>query len=361
MNPETLTRIEKSQAALLLGALGDALGAPIEFMKRADIIAKYGQNGIQALDVDYGVKGPVTDDTQMTLFLAESLVTAQKRFIRRGVAAPYWTYSRIAYLAWLKTQDLNNESPITSDWSSAELIDIVAKQGRRAPGNTCLSALAAVTYDSGFAENNSKGCGAIMRVAPIAIFAGNFLPNLETKHLQKMVYQEAVDDAAITHGHETAHHTNGVGAVIMALLLRGESFDAAVARAIEEFATEDIIDLLKRAVALSSQPPSAESLASLGEGWVAEEALAMSLYCATYAIRGELSTEDALRLAVNHDGDSDSTGAITGNLIGLARGLESVPEVLFEEDAEVTALQPLIRRYGEELVTVAEFADESLR
>ena len=52
---------------------------------------------------------------------------------------------------------------------------------------------------------------------------------------------------------------------------------------------------------------------SLGGGWIAEEALAIALHAAL-AARG---LEEGLRLAVTHSGDSDSTGAIAGNLLGL--------------------------------------------
>ncbi len=73
---------------------------------------------------------------------------------------------------------------------------------------------------------------------------------------------------------------------------------------------------------LARLDPSPERLEQLGQGWVAEEALAISLYCALSAP----DLESALRLAVNHSGDSDSTGAITGNLLGTARGTQAIPD-----------------------------------
>jgi ADP-ribosylglycohydrolase len=60
----------------------------------------------------------------------------------------------------------------------------------------------------------------------------------------------------------------------------------------------------------------------MGKGFVAEEALAMGLYCALSA----RDFEDGLILAVNHSGDSDSTGSITGNLLGAAAGVEAIPD-----------------------------------
>jgi ADP-ribosyl-[dinitrogen reductase] hydrolase len=59
----------------------------------------------------------------------------------------------------------------------------------------------------------------------------------------------------------------------------------------------------------------------LGEGWVAEEALAISLYSALVA--GSFS--EGVLMAVNHDADSDSTGSITGNLLGTMLGVQAIP------------------------------------
>jgi ADP-ribosylglycohydrolase len=71
-----------------------------------------------------------------------------------------------------------------------------------------------------------------------------------------------------------------------------------------------------------SRPRERGALRELGKGFVAEEALAMGLYCAL----GANDFEDGIILAVNHSGDSDSTGAITGNLLGSSAGVEAIPE-----------------------------------
>jgi ADP-ribosyl-[dinitrogen reductase] hydrolase len=69
-------------------------------------------------------------------------------------------------------------------------------------------------------------------------------------------------------------------------------------------------------------PPSPEDLESLGGGWVGEEALSIAIACAASAT----SFTDAVLRAVNHSGDSDSTGSITGNLLGAAMGASTFPE-----------------------------------
>jgi ADP-ribosylglycohydrolase len=61
----------------------------------------------------------------------------------------------------------------------------------------------------------------------------------------------------------------------------------------------------------------------LGEGWVAEEALAIALYC---ALTADGSFERGVLAAANHSGDSDSTAAIAGNLLGALLGRGAIPE-----------------------------------
>jgi ADP-ribosyl-[dinitrogen reductase] hydrolase len=64
-----------------------------------------------------------------------------------------------------------------------------------------------------------------------------------------------------------------------------------------------------------------EEVEQLGQGWTGHEALAISLFCALKST----SFSDGVLLAVNHGGDSDSTGSITGNILGLVLGLEEIP------------------------------------
>src|SRR5690606_12919747 len=73
--------------------------------------------------------------------------------------------------------------------------------------------------------------------------------------------------------------------------------------------------------AARSGPPSPDVVEELGAGWVAEEALGIAIYCALVA-GGDFAA--GLRLAVNHSGDSDSTGAITGNILGTLLGAGAI-------------------------------------
>jgi hypothetical protein len=72
----------------------------------------------------------------------------------------------------------------------------------------------------------------------------------------------------------------------------------------------------------SGSPAAARQVEALGGGWVAEEALAIAVFCAA---RTPANPAAALLAAVNHSGDSDSTGAICGNLVGAALGERALP------------------------------------
>ncbi|WP_444942963.1 ADP-ribosylglycohydrolase family protein [Microbulbifer sp. ZKSA006] len=319
--PLTLTPHQRFQGCLLAGAVGDALGAPVEFIRSEDIRRKFGPQGIRDFSPVYGRLGAITDDTQMTLFTAEGLLRAYVRGVSRGICNVESTVAR-AYLRWLHTQSgaLSNRSDIVNrSW----LLELPQLHYRRAPGMTCLQALNAYADGAGIrADNDSKGCGGVMRVAPVALYQwrANGVYNIE------IAFKQASDFAAITHGHATGQLTAGVLAVVILILLDGQSLNKAIATAKTELCkypnhmeTLTAIEWAEQ-LAAGNTPPG-QAIKQMGEGWVAEEALAISLYCALKAP----NLKEALLMAVNHDGDSDSTGAITGNLLGAQLGVDAIP------------------------------------
>ena len=64
-----------------------------------------------------------------------------------------------------------------------------------------------------------------------------------------------------------------------------------------------------------------DNIHALGEGWVAEETLGIALYC---ALKYQSDFSKAMITAVNHKGDSDSTGAVTGNILGALIGYTAI-------------------------------------
>jgi ADP-ribosylglycohydrolase len=164
------------------------------------------------------------------------------------------------------------------------------------------------------AQNDSKGCGGVMRVAPVGLFFdhGSIFSNGETC-------------ARLTHGHPTGFLAAGAFAELIGALKNGMNLLDALAAAKTRLASEsaretrDAIEAAERLAASDLTPDAA--IAQLGQGWVAEEALAIAIYAALVA----RDFRHGIMLAVNHDGDSDSTGAIAGNILGTVLGERAIP------------------------------------
>jgi len=327
---------------LLGGAVGDALGAPVEFMKRTEILRHFGPKGITLYAPAYGGIGLITDDTQMTLFTAEGLIRAWVRGCMKGIT----TYSGVtahAYLRWLRTQ---GERPTCDiDFGSDEpgwLFQQRELHHRRAPGNTCLAALRAMGSLGEPARNNSKGCGGVMRVAPVGLFAWR----LGQQESPQDAFRLGTELAALTHGHPTGALAGGVLAVLILALTDGASLSEALIASksilCAERGHEETLRAIEMAETLAASGEAHEvAIAQLGQGWVAEEALAISIYCALVA----RNFKHGVILAVNHDGDSDSTGSITGNLLGAMLGVKAIPS----EWVEPLELREVITTVAEDL------------
>lgn len=317
-------RLARYTGCLLGGAVGDALGWPVEFLKWDAIQEKYGAAGITELDTQGNEKAGVSDDTQLTLFTGEGLLRAEARCKARGVCHTPDVIHR-AYLRWLLTQgeaanfrDFNKE-----DRSSGWLVGLPELQNRRAPGNTCISALMANRI--GTIEhplNSSKGCGCMMRVAPVGLMAN-----------REGLFSLAAQVAAITHGHPSGYLAAATLAVIVHNVVNGMEIEPAIQDALSELKKheyhQETAESAERAVEMwRSGQCNQETLAKLGEGWVAEEALAIGIYSALCA---EGDFVKGVRLAVNHSGDSDSTGAIAGAILGAHLGSGAIPPEWLEK------------------------------
>lgn len=317
---------KRYQGCLLGGAVGDALGAPIEFLSRAEILRRFGPRGLIDMTPAYGKLGAITDDTQMTLFTAEGALRAYVRETLRGLCHVPSVLHR-SYLRWLHTQgERLPESEISFlDGWLIEQKDLFA---RRSPGRTCIESLRDTSEIGKPAQNNSKGCGGIMRIAPIgmifhALTQSN--PDARSENFQH-AFDLGCDAAALTHGHPTGFLAAGVMAALVFDLLDGSDLLSAIDHAIpllkaRQFHEETLAALEKaRSLYFSGAAPS-DAIQQLGGGWVAEEALAIGVYSALKAT----NFEDGVTMAVNHDGDSDSTGLIAGHLLGAMLGLSQIP------------------------------------
>jgi ADP-ribosylglycohydrolase len=301
---------------LLGGALGDALGYPIEFVASAgEIEEQYGAAAPR--DLSYAGEAVVSDDTQMTLFSAEALVRA------RGAAADAAALFALgAYQRWYLTQEM---SPAAARPRGGQglLLGDARLYARRAPGNTCLGALALSftrparpSVDD--PPNFSKGCGAVMRAAPFGLAA----------QTRPEAFTTARDAAVLTHGHPSGYLSAAYLAALVYDLIRGVSLADAMRGAdlllSRERGSDEVAAALVGAREAAARGPCfADTLEALGGGWVGEEALAIAVACALTATPRNVA--ETLWRAVAHAGDSDSTGSMAGNLVGAMFGAQALP------------------------------------
>ena len=292
---------------LLGGAVGDGFGYAVEFDLLADIRHKHGPDGLVEPVLSNG-ELIVSDDTQMTLFTASALA---------GVASDEdpMPAIRAAYLDWHRSQTSSTPSA-----GEKGLLRYTELWKRRAPGMTCMSALAAGGHGTtSHRINHSKGCGGVMRVAPIGL-------RLAWDHAR--TFDIAARAAAITHGHPSGYLSAGVMAAVVRQLVEGTGLVAAVEQACEHLPNDnesaETQHAINGAIQLARTSPSYGrdvALRGLGEGWVGEEALAIALY----SVLVSSDFTETMRVSANHDGDSDSTASIAGQLFGAWFGFGSIP------------------------------------
>lgn len=323
---------------LLGGALGDALGYSVEFESLTEIQAKYGASGIR-FDNFQG-RPLISDDTQLTLFTANGLLLSGKG------NGKVWA----CYQDWLDTQFKTDKAAMSHEPVSW-LVDYPEMFASREPGRTCLMTI--MRDQPGQLDqpiNQSKGCGAVMRIAPIGLLAGQ-----QDSH---QVALAAAQNSALTHGHQMSALASATLAVLLKLeldlrieerLQLFECLQEALQVVQEQFADyaslDDFVVLIKQAVSLAQNSESDQkNIASLGQGWVAEETFAIGIYCAARYLTQPLK---AIEVAINHDGDSDSTGAIAGQIVGICQLADDWwPQEFVEQLAE----RDVIDKMAHELV-----------
>lgn len=317
---------DKCRGSLIGGAIGDALGYAVEFSSLNAIRKKYGENGIVEYSLNPDGIAEFSDDTQMSLFTAEGLLNAViggKTFEKDIVP-----HISTAYEHWYYTQ---GRAPLKmrKSW----LTHINALWSRRAPGNTCMSALQTISLSKGAPViNNSKGCGGVMRVAPIGIFSAAHPKVLDLEHAGYL----AGYAADITHKHPLSTYSSMALAMIVAECIAQDNIDQdkfkfiVIDRVFKLLGIwfkgdnhlADLFNLILKAMwYAASKESDTDAIRELGEGWVAEETFAIAIFS---VLRYIDNFEKCICCAVNHSGDSDST--VAGNIIGAILGYNAIPQ-----------------------------------
>ncbi|KAA2262376.1 ADP-ribosylglycohydrolase family protein [Solihabitans fulvus] len=311
MPRDSATVVDRGAGCLLGGALGDALGAPVQFLSSSDIQRQHGPAGVIAPPRP----ALITDDTQLTLFTADGYLRAFVRGRDIGSWEPAETVWR-SYRQWLTTQQ--QERPAVDADGLLRHDELYAS---RSPGLTCLRALASNGprhHDD--PQNDASGCGGVMRTAP-----AGFAPS------PRIAYDLGSRFAALTHGSPSGWAPAGALALLVHLLaIRGRPLRDAVDQAIGRVLRDDpeTARLLTTAVLLAEAHRGTTTTAvgadRLGGGWTGPEALAIAVYAVLLFPRAGDFT-DAVRVAANHSGGSDSTASIAGSIHGALHGTASLP------------------------------------
>ena len=261
----------------------------------------------------------------MTLFTANGLIAGfTQNVLNQGDEHIHGFMSSIAqcYRDWLSTQ---YNMPAKYAWISTipELRDM------RAPGGTCLkSCYLGANGTTTNPINDKCGCGGVMRVAPIGLMF-----NPQKGYSIEQIDKFGADAAALTHGHPFGYiPAAALVHIVNRLTYTNMTPKEAVIDAINTLPKifdnsdnlSELMALMRKALSLATSTFSDIScIHLLGQGWTGHEALVIAIFC---AVRYSDDFEKAIIAAVNHRGDSDSTGAITGNILGAYLGIKGIPK-----------------------------------
>ncbi len=327
--PRLASSRDRFLGAVLGCAVGEALGMPIAAESWDEIRSRHGAEGLTDYIPAGHPSGRLGSDTQLLLFSLEGTIRANVSRRATGTDDPT-RHIQHAYQRWLHTQHLSwpraageflGGTAAPDGW----LVGQRALFQTRNPGRTMMRTLIAFAKGQqamGTPENpvsDSQGSSAIMRAVPAALWSND----------PAEVFRVGMNTAALTHGHPTAWLSAGALAFLVSRLMNGEALSTAVDATLEQLAPhnghEEVSRRITAAVRLgrSGRVPPGDVERIIGTGSTAAEALGFGLYAAL-ACDGDFDT--ALPVAVNHSGNSATTGAVCGSLIGALSGAEGIPE-----------------------------------
>jgi ADP-ribosylglycohydrolase len=285
------------RGCLLGGAVGDAL----------------------AYDTNEGGKNLISDNTQLASFTVDGLIWADDRAVNRGVYAylPCLFYS---YQKWYYTQtgslaDKNYEFIL-----GGEILKYEELFARRGQGNTSMNALkGSINNSFGTIKNrinNNKGCGSVMRSAPIGLY---FCMD------ERIAFHIGCEGAALTHGHTDALLASGFLAYLISGIIQGKEIKDVAMESLAYIGDigreSECYNKIKQALIMCGDSP-AEVMEEIGEGRTADEAVALALYL---AIRYGDDFEGAITTASKYKGNRSTISAVCGTIMGAYLGDYEIP------------------------------------
>lgn len=273
-----MDRVQRAVGAVVGSAVGDALGAPFEFGKAGEFTSRFPSGG-EMCGGGVWDPGEATDDTQMAIHVAQSLLD------HNGLDLPdiFARFQR---------------------WAADEPKDIGIQTRNVLTNGEPWERAATVYFEQG---NRSAGNGSLMRAAPSAVYFA--------KYGSTATMDAARQISALTHGDPAA----GEGTAIYHELIRVALAAADPLDAIDDTLAEvDSVQRERYAVVLRPNWHPEVATEPNGAVWPC-------LGCAVWALRSTDAFEDALRAAIDIGGDTDTVAAVTGGLAGAVYGAPAIP------------------------------------
>ena len=332
---------ETCRAVIYGLACGDALGKDTEFMNMAGIYAAYGSAGIRDLSQTRSCQ--FTDDTQMTVAVAEGILDSALSVGRSERA------------------ELMADEDEVMPWIAKRFVAwAYGPKNDRAPGNTCMAGCRALRDGKPWDQSgvtHSKGCGGMMRAAPV----GLVYDDAKTVSLMAGLQSE------ITHGHPASTQAAQLTAKVVWALGSGKVSADDILTCVRldlDMITENpdpklvalldrVADALKAEVTTEDPMRPSEVMVTyerhplaLGESWHGDEAFASALYSFLLAHQRGEGYVEAVRYGANTVGDSDSIAAVAGAFAGACWGLggRGVPQDWIDQIEDTVELGELADR-----------------
>jgi ADP-ribosylglycohydrolase len=305
---------DKARGIIYGLAIGDALGYPTEFMSLPRIKEKYGPLGIQDLP-----KFPAlfTDDTQMSIAITEALIKSGEKDVELVMEAV-----RDEFTKWYHSPENN-----------------------RAPGRPCLIGVENMEGGQHWSESGvarSKGCGSTMRVAPIG-----YLYQHDPRKLKEVAHASGI----CTHGHPTGDAACIGTAYLVKLALDGTSPDKMIPELLDFTSgiSKEFDQAILKVQECLGWEDEEKALDYLGEGWIGEEAVALSLYS---FLRYPDNYKKVVIRGANTNGDSDSIACIAGSISGAYLGIGAIPAKWIKEIEKADYLDSLSIRLSNKKLNI---------
>lgn len=298
--------------ALILGvAVGDALGVPVEFKKRGT----FHVTSMQGYGTHHQPPGTWSDDTSLTLALADNLLADGDRPDLECIAWGFteW-YDKAAYTPYGKVFDVGN--------ATAAAIKRLKK--------------GVAPEKAGGADERDNGNGSLMRVAPLAFYMFGIRDAEERFRIVR-------DVSSLTHAHEWSVAACYIYVEMLNKLRMGRKKKAAYAELREDFARG--VPFISKATLAKFVRILENDISLLPEEEIRSSGFVIdTLEAALWCFLTTDNYKDAVLKAVNLGEDTDTTGAVTGALAGLAYGLGSIPREWLDQLAGREEIQRIAIR-----------------